>query len=121
MTTPEGKVKAKVKRALEKLPSVYRFMPVQNGMGAPGLDFYLCIGGLFVAIETKVPGKPLTARQLTTAQEIASAGGLVFVIRNDDDIEHMVARLHVHVQFSPDKPRGFVFDNSLSERSFRGH
>lgn len=81
--TPEGKVKAKVNRALAQLPQVWRFMPVQMGMGIPALDYLLCIAGEFVAIETKVKGKTLTARQLKTLEEICAAGGRAFVV--DDD------------------------------------
>lgn len=91
--TPEGRVKAKVKKALETLPAPYRFMPVQNGMGAPGLDFYCCICGMFVAIETKVEGKKLTDRQRETASQIAAAGGLVYVVRTEADIRHMIGDL----------------------------
>ena len=82
--TPEGRVKAAVKRALATLPRRYHFMPVQNGMGAPALDFYCCINGRFVAIETKAPGKKLTARQEATRDQIYAAGGIVFVV--DDAI-----------------------------------
>lgn len=92
MTTPEGKIKEIVKKCLKKLQdrgfSVYRFMPVQNGMGAPALDFYVCIEGLFVAIETKAPGKTLTARQFKTSEAIAAAGGYVIVARCWEDIEY---------------------------------
>jgi len=91
--TPEGKVKAAVKKALASLTRRYHFMPVQNGMGAPGLDFYCCIGGFFVAIETKAPGKHLTERQIETASQIAIAGGVVFVIRDQADIDYMMATL----------------------------
>lgn len=91
--TPEGRVKEKVKRALANVRMVYRFMPVQNGMGSPALDFYCCARGIFVAIETKVPGKKLTERQHTTATQIANAGGAVFVIRDDADVAHMVGCL----------------------------
>lgn len=91
--TPEGKVKAKVNRALAKLPRAYKFMPVQNGMGAPGLDYYCCIGGLFVAIETKVEGKHLTDRQKATRDQIEAAGGLVFTIHNQAEIDLMLARI----------------------------
>lgn len=78
--TPEGRVKAMVKRDLDKLAKLYRFMPVQNGMGKPGLDYYLCAGGWFIAIETKAPGKKPTPRQETTIAEIEAAHGLVFVV-----------------------------------------
>lgn len=92
--TPEGKIKAKVKRAMASLPRCYRFMPVQNGMGAPSLDFINCIQGIFVAIETKTPGKQLTDRQKATAISIREAGGCVYVIRDDADIRFMLGDLH---------------------------
>lgn len=93
--TPEGKVKAMVKRALGRpLTFHYLFMPVQRGMGAPGLDWFCCINGLFVAIETKVPGAHMTGRQKFTAKQIARAGGLVFVIRDAASIANMLLYLH---------------------------
>jgi hypothetical protein len=95
VVTPEGRIKAKVKQAIEEaFPDSFRFMPVQYGMGDPGLDFFYCINGLFVAIETKVPGKDPTARQYYTAELIGKAGGLVFVVRDDHDIAYMVEKLH---------------------------
>ena len=86
--TPEGRVKAKLNRRLEKLARLYRFMPVQNGMGAPGLDYYICAGGWFIAIETKAPGKKPTPRQETTMQAIVDAHGLVFVVSDDASLDH---------------------------------
>lgn len=99
--TPEGKVKAQVNRALAKLPRMYRFMPVQNGMGAPGLDYHCCISGLAVYIETKAPGKDLTDRQKTTRDAIEAAGGLVFVIHNKEEIDTMLASIALHLRFAP--------------------
>lgn len=92
--TPEGKVKAMVKRALATLSDEYHFMPVQNGMGAPALDFYCCIGGAFVAIETKAPGKKLTARQELTRAAIIRAGGYVFIIDGQASLDNMLAAIH---------------------------
>lgn len=93
--TPEGGVKAKVKRALMSLVSeCYYFMPVQNGMGAPALDFYGCYRGHFFAIETKAPGKILTMRQYDTKGKIEDADGVVFIVRNDADISNMVQTLN---------------------------
>ena len=90
--TPEGRIKAKLKRELDKLPNVYRFMPVQNGMGAPALDFYLCIEGGFVAIETKAPGKKLTPRQEATRDNITAAGGTVYVISTLEEVDTFIRR-----------------------------
>ena len=93
MSTPEGRVKMKVNKALAQWECVYRFMPVQNGMGSPALDYINCINGYFVAIETKVPGKQLTPRQKLTARAIAYASGQVYVIRDQNDIDLMVGDL----------------------------
>lgn len=82
-STPEAKVKAKVKAALKHLQErgypVYYHMPVQNGMGKPTLDFIGCINGKFFAIETKAPGKKPTERQESTIAEMHRAGAHVIV------------------------------------------
>ena len=84
--TPEGKVKAKVKVMLKKY-GVYWHMPVQNGMGAPSLDFICCVGGKYMAIETKAPGGVLTQRQALTSDQIRTAGGTVFMV--DGELRHV--------------------------------
>ena len=97
MSTPEGKVKAKVKKARLKLIKdgfgVWSFMPVQMGYGAPALDFLWCVNGCFVAIETKVKGKYMTPRQEQTANEIHAAGGLVFVISDNDSLDFAMKKI----------------------------
>jgi hypothetical protein len=86
MTTPEGKVKALTKRLFKELQRegypLYYHMPVQNGMGAPTLDFVGCANGAFFAIETKAPGKNPTARQESTIKAMRDAGAEVFVVRD---------------------------------------
>jgi hypothetical protein len=84
MSTPEGKVKAKVKKVL-KAHKVYDFWPVQTGMGAATLDCLACHKGKFFAIETKAPGKVLTDRQEYTKRQIEGAEGPVFVIDGTDN------------------------------------
>ena len=84
--TPEGKIKAKVNKALGALSRCYRFMPVQQGLGAPSLDYLICAGGWFIAIETKAPGKKPTARQETTIKAINKAHGIVFVVDDDESL-----------------------------------
>lgn len=80
--TPEGLVKERVKRML-KAYGAYWHCPVQNGMGAPSLDFICCFKGRYFAVETKAPGKKPTPRQEITMQQIRDAGGKVFVIDGD--------------------------------------
>jgi hypothetical protein len=88
MTTPEGKVKERLKKLLKKY-GVYYHMPVMNGMGAPTLDFICCYKGRYLAIETKAPGQKPTKRQQLTMQQMAAAGGFVFTVANDDDFEYL--------------------------------
>lgn len=94
--TPEGKVKAAVKKVLKGADAYYH-CPVMNGMGAPALDFHVCVPvtitqdmvggrvGVYVGIETKAPGKTFTPRQLLTAREITEAGGEVFLVDGNLD------------------------------------
>lgn len=98
MTTPEGKVKDKVKKVLKKFGElVYYHMPVQNGMGAPTLDFIVCAAGYFLAIETKAPGGKPTQRQVVTMENMRAAHGFVFVVANDDDLDRLEETLNLLV------------------------
>lgn len=79
--TPEGKVKAAVNKIIAAYGDrIYKFMPVPGGYGPSSLDYILCVGGLFVAVETKAPGGKMTARQEFTTKQILASGGLVFEI-----------------------------------------
>lgn len=80
--TPEAKVKDAVK-ALLKEYECYYFMPVQAGYGMPSLDFLVCCNGMFLAIETKAPGKKPTPRQEDTIAQMKLAGAVTFVVDGD--------------------------------------
>lgn len=80
-TTPEGKVKAKVKRIVAKFGDrVYTHWPVLSGMGAPTLDCIGSVGGHAFAVETKAAGEDLTPRQRITRRDMMAAGVTVFRI-----------------------------------------
>jgi len=99
--TPEGRVKAKVKKALDKLGTdCWRFMPVQTGYGVPALDYLLCIRGRFVAIETKAPGKRLTALQEGTKAAMEAAGGIVLVVWDETSLE-IAMKIILALEFAP--------------------
>lgn len=86
--TPEGKVKAAVKKEL-KARGIFFFLPVSNGMGQVGIpDFICCCQGMFLAIETKAPGKRgnTTANQDRVIKEIIGADGIAIVI---DDVAQL--------------------------------
>lgn len=81
--TPEGKVKAAVKKLLDSYaPHVWYFMPVQRGLGCKrGVpDFVGVCNGQFFAVETKAPGKHPTALQEYVMHQLDTAGGSTFVI-----------------------------------------
>ena len=86
--TPEGKVKAAVKKYLLG-QGVWFWMPVSNGMGQVGIpDFICCFNGVFIAIETKAPGKlsNVTANQQRVIDEIKAHGGLALVVDSVDSL-----------------------------------
>lgn len=81
-STPEGKVKDAIKAVVADLGAHSR-MPVPNGYGKQGaLDFYICLNGLYGAIEAKAPGKfnDTTAHQDDEIRDIIAAGGVAIVI-----------------------------------------
>jgi hypothetical protein len=78
-STPEGKVKHAIKQVLEEL-GIYYHMPVQNGMGKRSLDFICCVGGHYVGIEAKAPGKHPTRMQEKLMVAIINSGGTCFTI-----------------------------------------
>lgn len=92
--TPEGKMKARVDKLL-RAAETYCLKPVQNGMGAPALDYHGCHKGQAFFIETKAPGKHPTARQVNTMKKVTAAGGSVLVISDDSDLEELQAWLHL--------------------------
>jgi Holliday junction resolvase len=78
--TPEGKVKAKVKKILNEVGAYYA-MPIGTGIGSSGVpDFLICKGGLFYAIECKANGNKPTALQEANMKRIREAGGIALVI-----------------------------------------
>lgn len=86
MSTPEGKVKAKLKEYLRKRGDYY-FMPVQTGLGATTLDFLVCWHGKFQAYECKADGRKLTPRQELVSRQIRAAGGVAYRVTTDKDGE----------------------------------
>jgi hypothetical protein len=87
--TPEGKVKAAVKRFL-KAKGVWYFMPIGGPFTTHGIpDFICCWKGKLVAIETKAPGRrnETTPNQDRRISEINQAGGVAVVVDDVSQIE----------------------------------
>lgn len=88
MATPEGKVKTLVKKLLAE-HGAYWHCPVQNGFGAPSLDFIGCHRGKYYGIETKAGKARPTPRQETTMGLIRQAGGLAFLVNEVEGMDEL--------------------------------
>ena len=87
-STPEGKVKEACKKYLKSIGAWF-FMPVSNGMGQVGIpDIICCYKGIFLAVETKAPGKRsnTTPNQDRVIEAIKGADGWAIVV---DDVEQL--------------------------------
>ena len=85
--TPEARLKAQVKKVLDK-HGVWYYMPVQNGMGVTGIpDFVCCDEGRFLGIETKAPGKHPTPNQIRVGDQINDHGGVWMVVHDAEEVE----------------------------------
>lgn len=92
--TPEGRVKAAVKKWLVAR-KIWYYMPVQNGMGQVGIpDFICCWDGRFLAIETKAPGKAkqTTANQDRVLAELRVAGATAIVIDDAAELDKLTSK-----------------------------
>ena len=80
MSTPEKKVKDRVKRVLAAC-GMYYFMPATHGYGSSGVpDIIACREGLFIGIECKANGGKATALQLKSLGGIVAAGGVGILV-----------------------------------------
>ena len=94
-TTPEGRVKAAIKKVLSEFPH-YGYWPVPAGYGESTLDYVGCINGSAFLIEAKAPGKKPTDRQKQIIGAARRAGARVFVIDNveSDVLAELCTFLH---------------------------
>lgn len=80
MTTPEKKVKDKVKKLLGEYGAYY-FMPTTGGYGRSGVpDIVACLRGKFIGIECKANGGKPTALQEKNLAEIMNVGGFAILV-----------------------------------------
>jgi hypothetical protein len=91
-TGPEGKVKAAVRKILDRL-GIYHFMPPGMGLGRSGIpDIIGCYNGRFIAIECKAGKGKTTALQERELIAICNAGGFTFVV-NETCLDELEERL----------------------------
>jgi hypothetical protein len=90
--TPEGKVKAAVRKLLVEF-GIYYFLPAANGFGRAGIpDIICCFGGRFIAIECKAGTGVTTALQDRELAAIRTAGGMAIVV-NETNIDELKEKL----------------------------
>lgn len=90
--TPEGKVKAAVRKLLVEF-GIYYFSPAANGFGRAGIpDIICCFGGRFIAIECKAGKGVTTALQDREIAAIRTAGGMAVVV-NETNIDELKEKL----------------------------
>lgn len=87
--TPEGKVKAAVRKVLDA-NNVYYFMPAANGFGRAGIpDIICCFKGRFIALEIKAGKGKTTALQDREIAAINAHGGTAIVV-NENNINDIL-------------------------------
>lgn len=85
-STPEAKVKEKIKNILKEHGAYYA-MPMGTGYGSSGVpDFLVCLNGEFLAIEAKAGRGVPTALQEKNMRDIEKAGGRTLVV-NEQSLE----------------------------------
>lgn len=87
--TPEGRIKAAVKRVLERYKPMDSYWPVPGGLGASHLDWIGCYYGKYLSIETKAPGKKPTPRQNARIESVQRAGGIAMVIDGVEGLQEL--------------------------------
>ena len=82
--TPEGKVKAKVKKVLDEL-GAYHFSPMMTGFGHSGVpDIIACYKGMFLGIECKSGKNVPTLLQENNMARIRHSGGYTIVVNESN-------------------------------------
>jgi len=102
--TPEGKVKAEIKKELARLQIVnaseipkyidqhkvfqgWYYMPVQSVYSVKGVpDFIGCFRGAFFAIEAKAPGGVTSPNQDYQIDGISMSGGMALVTSDASEV-----------------------------------
>lgn len=109
MTTPEARVKDKLRKLTQSYSGLYLYWPVPTGYGATTLDVLGCYRGRFFSVETKAEGKKPTLRQQGELERIAGAMGKTFVIAGVnspvfDDLRCWLDELTLTVRHDPHIP-----------------
>jgi hypothetical protein len=83
--TPEGDVKAGIKKFLDRAGAYYH-MSVQTGYGRRTVDFLVCWRGQFLAVEAKRAGGAARRYQDIILQQVRDSGGLAVCVDDVDEL-----------------------------------
>lgn len=93
-TTPEGRVKAAIKKYLKSIHGCWHFMPIGGAFTVHGIpDIVGLVNGRFFAIECKAPGRESTTtpNQKNIIDAINAVGGVVFVASDVETVKRVFA------------------------------
>ena len=92
VVTPEGKIKLKLDKMLKSYnKDLWYFNPQSGIFGKSGIpDKILCVNGKFIGVECKADRtKKPTALQLQCMEKISQAGGVCFVVYDNETINQV--------------------------------
>jgi len=115
--TPEGLVKDMVKKRLNKRSIFYKMIvPHPYGANVGISDFQVHHRGHIIVIETKprTGRKKPTPKQAEYMDEIDKAGGVSFVVRNEDDMTRVEEYLDWAASNPAPKPPFQILRDDLS-------
>jgi Holliday junction resolvase len=115
--TPEGKVKAKLRKLLIEAGAYYQ-APIADGTGSAGApDIFALYKGVYFGVEAKATSKNKPRlNQLKHLVDISDQGGAVFVI-HDTNIEDLKQALTVVASPTFDRALLATIDHSAQLRA----
>ena len=118
MTTPEGKIKARLDRMLKE-EGLWFFSPQAGPYGVSGIpDRIVILCGRFLGVEVKADeSKKLTRLQEACRDKILAAGGFWFRVHD----EATISDLRIFIRASYPEPRIIGIETRKSFPRYRGY
>ena len=100
MSTPEGRVKDKV-RAIFKAHNVhYTHIPANQFSKGGAPDYVCCVKGVYLAVEVKTVKGKMSELQKIERDKTKEAGGFYIVVNEEclKALEELIKGIHAHIQ-----------------------
>ena len=119
---PEGKLVTELQKRIRKHGGCcFKIHGGDNPFQAVGIpDLLCCIAGLFVGIETKLPGEKLSRMQVLALHEIFASGGVSAVIETVGQGDRLLSTIEERADIAKDGS-GLVFDRGHWSTRFDLH